>query len=85
MKLGTYKEDDWNVTYYENGEVWSTLPHPFMTEKQYAKWKALPDGYRFPDPEYQDPLSNHRIEIIDFGSTPPRVLTTEEIKELYNE
>lgn len=85
MKLGTYKEDDWNVTYYENGEVWSVMPNSFMTEEQFQEWDKLPNGHKFPEPTWEGVLEHVSFEILDFGQSPPRILTQQEIKELYNE
>lgn len=84
-KLGTYKENGMNVTYYEDGSVWSLMPSPIMTEEQSKQWDNLPDGYKFPEPDYSRVITDSRLEFIDFGTTPPRVLTAEEVKELYNE
>lgn len=84
-KLGTYKEDGMNVTYFSNGEVWSVMPNPLMTEEQFKEWNSLPNGYKFPEPDYSKMFRESKLEFIDFGQIPPKVLTVEEMKELYNE
>lgn len=82
MKLGTYKENGMNVTYFEDGSIWSVMPSSLMTEEQGKQWDSLPDGYKFPEPDYTKAFGEATLEIVDFGSSPPRVLTAEEITEL---
>lgn len=82
MKIGTYKEGDYITTYYGDGTVWQCMQNPLCPIKN---WDDLPEGYKFPEPDYSSVFGESKLEFLDFGSTPPRVLTAEEVKELYNE
>jgi len=79
MKLGTYKEDGFITTYYEDGTIWSCVQNPF---NPVDNWDELHEGYKFPEPDYKDVFSHCRIEIMDFGTSPPTILTIDEYNKL---
>jgi hypothetical protein len=80
-KLGTYKEGRFNVTYDSDGTIWSVMPNPFQTEEQRKRWEELPDGYKFPEPDYTGVVRDTKLVIMDFGTTPPTILDIKDYVE----
>lgn len=78
-KIGTYKEGNYITTYYGDGSIWQCMQNPFYPIKN---WDTLPEGYKFPEPDYVNPLSNCRLEIMDFSTTPPTILNVDEYNKI---
>lgn len=72
-KLGTYKEGGFITTYCEDGLIISAMPSPFL---DIEKFKSLPEGYKYPEPTWEDdPLVTRTWIIMDFETG-----TIEELK-----
>jgi hypothetical protein len=64
-KLGTYKENGMNTTYFQDGLVVSVVPSPFDINME--EFDKLPEGYKYPEAKWEnDPYVSHKLVEIDF-------------------